>query len=221
MPGSPRAGGRRENPERAGGGPRAGWAPGAGEETPPHAAARPLLIDGRRGGTASTRPAATAPPPRAESADTNLTARPARERDPGPAAWPACSLTIFRPPVSVPGPRRALTCAGTSTVHAREGDLRHDFAHQPAFHPATPPDGYPASDPAPQTCRPACRPRAGRSRWSAAEYTCGGEPGLMTRSFNNHPRGAGTGAGTGTSAAKDEAAVLAASAHLTDRDRGD
>jgi hypothetical protein len=41
----------------------------------------------------------------------------------------------------------------------------------------------------------------------------------MTRSSNNHPRGAGTGAGIGTSAARDEAAVLAASAHLTDRDR--
>src|SRR5205807_81298 len=53
----------------------------------------------------------------------------------------------------------------------------------------------------------------------AAEYTCGGEPGLMTRSSNNHSRGAGTGAGIGTSAARDEAAVLAVSAHLTDRDR--
>jgi hypothetical protein len=34
-----------------------------------------------------------------------------------------------------------------------------------------------------------------------------------------HARGAGTGAGTGSRAAKDEAAVLAVSAHLTDRDR--
>jgi hypothetical protein len=48
------------------------------------------------------------------------------------------------------------------------------------FDPATLPDGYPADDPAPQTCRPACRPWPGRSRWSAAEYTCGGEPGLTT-----------------------------------------
>ena len=36
----------------------------------------------------------------------------------------------------------------------------------------------------------------------------------MTTSSHSHPRGAGTGAAT-----KDEAAVLAASAHLTDRDR--
>jgi hypothetical protein len=41
----------------------------------------------------------------------------------------------------------------------------------------------------------------------------------MTRSSDNHSRGAGTGAGIGTSAAKDEAAVLSVSAHLTDRDR--
>ena len=41
----------------------------------------------------------------------------------------------------------------------------------------------------------------------------------MTRSSNNHSRGAGTGAGRGTTAARDEAAVLAASGHLTDRDR--
>ncbi len=34
-----------------------------------------------------------------------------------------------------------------------------------------------------------------------------------------HSRRAGTGAGIGTSAAKDEVAVLAVSAHLTDRDR--
>jgi hypothetical protein len=41
-----------------------------------------------------------------------------------------------------------------------------------------------------------------------------GDPGLMTTSSRSHPRRAGTGART-----KDEAAVLAASAHLTDRDR--
>ena len=41
----------------------------------------------------------------------------------------------------------------------------------------------------------------------------------MTRSSNNHSRGAGTGAGIGSTAARDEAAVLAVSAHLTDRDR--
>ena len=41
----------------------------------------------------------------------------------------------------------------------------------------------------------------------------------MTRSSYNHPRGAGTGAGIGTTAARNEAAVLSVSAHLTDRDR--
>lgn len=41
----------------------------------------------------------------------------------------------------------------------------------------------------------------------------------MTRSSNIHARGAGTGAGIGNTAAKDESAVLAVSAHLTDRDR--
>ena len=40
----------------------------------------------------------------------------------------------------------------------------------------------------------------------------------MTRSSNNQSRRAGTGAGTGTTAARDEAAVLSVSAHLTDRD---
>jgi hypothetical protein len=104
---------------RAGGGPRAGH--GAGEATPAHAPARPL-VNGRRGGTASTRPAGTAPHPRAESADTKLTARPARGCDPGTAARSAASLTIFRlPPCSVRGPGRALACAGTGTVHARKG----------------------------------------------------------------------------------------------------
>lgn len=38
-------------------------------------------------------------------------------------------------------------------------------------------------------------------------------------SSNNHSRGAGTGAGRGTTAARDEAAVLSVSGHLTDRDR--
>jgi len=41
----------------------------------------------------------------------------------------------------------------------------------------------------------------------------------MTRSSNNHSRRAGTGAGIGSTVAKDEAAVLSVSAHLTDRDR--
>ena len=38
-------------------------------------------------------------------------------------------------------------------------------------------------------------------------------------SSNNQSRGAGTGAGIGSTAARDEAAVLSVSAHLTDRDR--
>lgn len=41
----------------------------------------------------------------------------------------------------------------------------------------------------------------------------------MTTSSKSHSRGAGTGAGAGVTAARDEAAVLAVSAHLTNRDR--
>jgi hypothetical protein len=162
----------------AGSGP--GEAPGAGEETPAHAPAWPL-VNGRRGGTASARPAGTALHPRAESADARLTARLARGCDPGSAAWSAASLAIFRlPSCSVQGSRRALAYVRTGTVHARKGDFRHDFACQPAFHPANPSDGCPAGDPAPQTCRHTCRPWPGRRRWSAAEYTCAPGPGLMT-----------------------------------------
>ncbi len=59
------------------------------------------------------------------------------------------------------------------------------------------------------------REPAGRTRaFGDGGYTSGGDLGLMTTSSHSHPRGAGTGAAT-----KDEAAVLAASAHLTDRDR--
>ncbi len=87
------------------------------------------------------------------------------------------------------------------------------------FAPAKLSYGWLAGTPACQTCRPACRPEPGNKAWSAAECTCGGEPGLMTRSSNIHSRAAGTGAGVGSTAAKDEAAVLALSAHLTDRDR--
>jgi hypothetical protein len=76
-----KAGVRTRCGERAGGGLRTGRAPGAGEATPAHAPARPL-VTGRRGGAASTRLAGTAPHPRAESADTTLTARPARGCDP-------------------------------------------------------------------------------------------------------------------------------------------
>jgi hypothetical protein len=205
--------------ERADGGPRTGRAPDAGEATPAHAPARPL-VNGRRGGTASTRPARPAPGPRAESANTRLTARHAarvRPRPGGPV--PAASLTIFRLPRVRPGAKAGFGMRGDRHGSRAERHLSHDFACQPASGPANPPDGYPAGDPALQTCRHTCRPRPGRSRWPAAEYTCGGEPGLMTRSSNNHPRGAGTGAGIGISAARDEAAVLTVAAHLTDRDR--
>jgi hypothetical protein len=112
--------------ERAVGGLRAGPVPGCGEATPAHAPARPLSVNGRRrGGTASTRPASTVLHPRAESADTKLTARPARECDPGPAARSAASPGNL-PPALVfgPGTRRASACAGTSTVHARKGNVR-------------------------------------------------------------------------------------------------
>jgi hypothetical protein len=117
------AGMRTPYGERAGGGPRTGLVPGGREETPAHAPARPLLVNGRRrGGTASTRPASTAPHPRAESADTSLTARPARERDPGTAARIAALPGNLPPaPVFAPGARRALACAGTGTVHAWKG----------------------------------------------------------------------------------------------------
>jgi hypothetical protein len=93
------AGMRSLRGERAGGGLRTGRAPGAGEATSAYAPARPLLVNSRRrGGTASTRPARTAPLPRAESADTSLTARPATRVRPAPAARSALSLTIFRLP---------------------------------------------------------------------------------------------------------------------------
>ena len=118
-----KAGVRTPRWERAGGGLRTGRVPGGGEATPAHAPVRPLSVNGRScGGTASTRPASTALHPRAESADTRLTARPARECDPGTAARSAASLTVFRlPPCSARGPGRALACAGTGTVHARKG----------------------------------------------------------------------------------------------------
>ena len=92
-----KAGGRTLSGKRAGGGLRTGRAPGAGEATPPHAPARPP-VTGRRG-AASTRPAGTAPHPRAESADTRLTARPAaRVRPPARRPGPPVPLAIFRLP---------------------------------------------------------------------------------------------------------------------------
>ena len=57
-------------------------------------------------------------------------------------------------------------------------------------------------------------PVTGASAQVSGEMYLGGDPGLMTTSSHSHARGAGTGART-----KDEAAVLAASGHLTDRDR--
>src|SRR5487761_1297539 len=122
-------------------------------------------------------------------------------------------------PVSTPGMKAPLACAGTGTVHARKGDCAHDLAPQPAFHLADPQDDCPAGNPDHQICRPTCRPRPGRSPWSAAKCTCGRGPGLMTVSSRPHTRGAGIGAGVGTRAARDEAAVLSVAGHLTDRDR--
>lgn len=117
-----KAGVRTLSGRRADGGPRAG--DGAGEATPAHAPARPLWSMGRRGGTASTRPVGTAPHPRAESADTSLTARPAARKRPRPGG-PVSRLPGNLPPTpcSVRGPRRALACAGTGTVHARKGTV--------------------------------------------------------------------------------------------------
>jgi len=66
-------------------------------------------------------------------------------------------------PVSAPGMRAALACAGTGTVHARKGDCAHDLASQPAFHLADPPDDCPAGNPDHQNRRRTCRPRPGRS----------------------------------------------------------
>jgi hypothetical protein len=116
-----KAGVRTRSGKRAGGGPRTGRVPGRGEATPAHAPARPL-VNGRRGGTASTRPVGTAPGTGAESADTRLTARLRRGCDPGSAARPAASLAIFRlPRVRSGGPGRALACVRTGTVHAQKG----------------------------------------------------------------------------------------------------
>jgi hypothetical protein len=153
-----KAGVRTLSGKHADGGPRAGWRPGAGEAPSAHAPARPL-VTGRRGGTASTRPAGTARGTRAESADTRLTARPSARMRPRHGAWSAPSLAIFRlPPCSVWEPRRALVCAGTDTVHARKGTSSHDFACQPAFRSAALPDSYPAGDPLPRPAGPPAAP---------------------------------------------------------------
>jgi hypothetical protein len=115
--------GTTRNDRRADGGLRTGRAPGAGEATSAHAPALPPSVNGRRrGGTASTRPASTVLHPRAESAGTRLTARPAARMRPRPGG-PVRRLPGNLPPALVfgPGSRRALACAGTVTVHARKG----------------------------------------------------------------------------------------------------
>jgi len=136
------AGVRTLSGKRASGGPRTGL-PGAGEATSAHAPARPL-VNGRRGGTASTRLAGTAPHPRAESADTKLAARPARECDPGTAARSAASPGNLPPAlVSVPGDQAGFGVRGDRHGSRAERQRPHDFARQPAFHPATPPGRLP------------------------------------------------------------------------------
>ena len=165
-----KAGVRTLSGERADGGLRTGPVPGCGEATPAHAPARPLSVNGRRrGGTASTRPAGTALHPRAESADTSLTARRRRGCDPGRAArsaappWRSSACPVFGS-----GVKAGFGMRKDRNGSRAERQRSHDFACQPAFHPASPSDGYPAADPAPQTCRRTCRPWPGGRRWSAA-----------------------------------------------------
>ena len=131
------------------------------------------LLAGR--GTARTATAGTRPPS-GERADGGLrTGRGPGTGEATPTHAPADPFTrhggLPRPfpddlppvPVSAPGMRAALACAGTGTVHARKGDCAHDLASQPAFHLADPPDDCPAGNPDHQNRRRTCRPRPGRS----------------------------------------------------------
>ena len=146
------------------------------------------LLAGR--GTARTATAGTRPPS-GERADGGLrTGRGPGTGEATPTHAPAGPFTrhggLARPfpddlppdPVSTPGMKAALACAGTGTVHARKGDCANDLARPTAFHPANPPDDCPAGNPDHQNRRRICRPRPGRSPWSAAKCTCGGDRGL-------------------------------------------
>jgi hypothetical protein len=116
--------GTTRNDRRADGGLRT-RRPGAGEATPAHAPARPPSWS-MAGVVAPRAPVRPAPHrTRALSQHRHEADSPAcgasETRDGGPVRP---SLTIFRlPPCSARGPRRALACAGTGTVHARKGTL--------------------------------------------------------------------------------------------------
>ena len=117
-----KAGVRTLSGKRADGGLRTGQAPGAGEATPAHAPARPHWS--MVGVVELRSPVRPAPHrTRALSQHRHQTDSPAcgaSETLPGGLGAP--SLTIFRlPRCSARGPRRALACAGTITVHARKG----------------------------------------------------------------------------------------------------
>jgi hypothetical protein len=119
------AGTRTPDGERADGGLRTGQ-PGAGEATPPHAPARPPSWSMAGAVVEPRSPARRAPHrTRALSQHRHQTDSPdCGASATATAAWPACSLTIFRlPPCSARGPRRALACAETATVHARKGTI--------------------------------------------------------------------------------------------------
>lgn len=120
------AGVRTLSGRRAGGGPRTGQSPGAGEATSAHASARPLLVTGRRGGAASTRPAGTALHPRAESADTRLTARPAARMRPRPGGL-VRRFPLNLPPAPVFGPGAKAGFGMRKDRHGSRAE-RHLFA---------------------------------------------------------------------------------------------
>ena len=117
-----KAGVRTLTGERADGGLRTGQAPGAGEETPAHAPARPSWS---MAGVVALRAPARPTPHRTRALSqhrhkADSPACGASETRPGGLVRP--SLTIFRlPPCSARGSRRTLACAGTGTVHARKG----------------------------------------------------------------------------------------------------
>ncbi len=120
------------------------------------------LVMSRRGGTASTRPAGTAPGTRADSPAYGTGATP------GMAAWSASTLTIFRLPSLGSGVKAGFGVRGDRRGSRAERHFSHDVFCQQAFYPASPPDRYPADDQAALDCRRTCRPWPGRMPWSAA-----------------------------------------------------